>query len=641
MLEYRQNIQTDNSVLSGSGRIKALILQNKYIGDVLTSSVIAENLKQINPDTEVHFFCYKPAVAVLENNPFIDQIISFEEKQLKKISVLNQYANQIKNANYDIVLDPYAKLQSRFITLKSRAKRRISYDKPFFKHIYTDVVEKTHIPSPETSCTAIDNRVSLVTPLMEKPRQLALHPKIYLRPDEINEGKELLKNAHLDFSRKTLMVGILGSGEDKSWPIDYMIRLISHIQKYYNFNLLFNYIPNQQPTVDKILAGLDSTEKIYPEVMGKNVREFLKILSHCDALIGNEGGAVNMAKALDVPTFSIYSPHKFPADWGCFEDGHKHHSVHFQDLDKKTVDRLSEKQLLNQSTKLYKKLEYNYVRTEADQFLQNNFGSVDLPVKLTDPLPKISALLITFNEERNIQKFLDEAWYADEIVIVDSESTDRTAEIAKKHPKVIFITRKFDNFTSQKNFAIDQAQHEWVTFFDADERIPKALIFEMIDEIKKDTADAFFVFRRFYFMEKYIKRSGWQNDKAIRLFKKSKNRYGEGRLVHELIDSKGKVRFLKNRLDHYSYYSVEEYDRKLTQYSILRARELFAKGLKPNIFHFWVKPWFRFVHHYILRLGVFDGGEGYIISKLHAHHVFKRYLFLSKMWENRKESKSK
>lgn len=637
MLEIKENKKQESS--QNISRQKALILQNKYIGDVLTSSVIAENLKKIDPDMEVHFFCYRPAVAVLENNPYVDKIILFDEKKLKNISILNQYANEIHDLKYDLVLDPYAKLQSRFISLKSNAKRRISYDKPFFKNIYTDVVVKKEIPSRETSCTAVDNRVSLVNPLMKEPITLALHPKIYLTQEEIEEGREILEKANIDFSRKTIMMGILGSGEEKSWPIDYMTKLIAHIQKHYNFNILFNYIPSQQPTVDKIKAGLPSLDKIYLEVMGKNVRELLKILYHCDAFVGNEGGGVNMSKALDVATFSIYSPHKFPNDWGCFEDGHKHVSVHFQDLDKPTIDKRTDKYLLKNAHKYYRKLSLTYVQAEVDKFLQGNFGDVGIPDEFSRDLPKISALLITYNEERNIQKFLDEAWYADEIIVVDSESTDRTTEIAKRHPKVKFITRKFDNFTSQKNFAIDQARNEWVTFFDADERISKSLIFEMIDEIKKNEADAFFVYRRFYFMEKYIKRSGWQNDKAIRLFKKSKNRYGEGRLVHELIDSKGKVKFLTNKLDHYSYFSVEEYDRKLTQYSILRAKELYKKGLKPTIFHFWVKPWFRFVHHYILRFGVLDGGEGYIISKLHAHHVFKRYLFLSKMWENNKKSK--
>lgn len=606
---------------------------------MLASSLIAENLKQIYPDIRIDFFCYKPAIAVLENNPFIDRIIDFNQKDLKKISVLNYFANRFRDEKYDIVIDPYAKLQSRFISLKSRAERRISYDKPLFKYIYTDCVEKEKISSSKAHCTAIDNRVLLVLPLAPKKMKLKLKMKIYLTETEIEEGRKIMEDGGLDLSRKTLMIGPLGSSEEKSWPIDYMTRLIDHIQKYYNFNLLFNYSPDQKKIVERITNGLESTEKVYPEVIGKSVREFLKILIHCDGFLGNEGGAVNMSKGFDIPTFSIYSPHKFPADWGCYEDNHKHISVHLQDLDKRLINKHNDKQLLRMTPKLYPKLEFDYVRRETDRFLQLNFGKVDLPEILTPKLPKISALLITYNEEKNIQKFLDEAWYADEIIIVDSESTDKTAEIAIKHPKVKFIVRKFDNFTAQKNFAIDQAKNEWITFFDADERIPKALIFEMIDEVEKDSADAFFVYRRFYFMNKYIKHSGWQNDKVIRLFKKSKNKYGIGRLVHELIDSKGSVKFLKNKLDHYSYSSIEEYDRKLTQYSSLRAKELFLKKLKPNVFHFWIKPWYRFMHHYILRLGILDGGEGYIISKLHAHSVFKRYLFLSKMWETEKEKK--
>lgn len=601
---------------------------------MLASSLIAENLKLAFPDIQVDFFCYKPAVAVLENNPYIDNIIAFDQKELKKISVLNQYANQFRDEHYDIVIDPYAKLQSRFITLKSGAERKISYNKPLFKYIYTDLIKKEKISVSKANCTAIDNRVSLILPLSPKKLRLKMDMKIYLTASEIEEGRKILEDSGLDFSRKTLMVGIMGSSEEKSWPIDYMAKLIGHIQQYYDFNVLFNYTPDQRSVVDKIMNALPSSDKIYPEIIGKSVREFLKILHHCDAFLGNEGGAVNMSKALGLPTFSIYSPHKFPVDWGCYEDNHKHISVHLQDLDKKLVNTHSDKQLLKKAAKLYPRLSLDYVRAETDKFLQLNFGEVDLPNNLVPKIPKISALLITYNEEKNIQKWLDEAWYADEIIIVDSQSTDRTAQIAKKNPKVRFIVRKFDNFTAQKNFAIEQAQNEWVTFFDADERIPKALVFEMIDEIEKNEADAFFVYRRFYFMNKYIKHSGWQNDKVIRLFKKSKNRYGPGRLVHELIESQGKVKYLNNKLDHYSYSSIEEYDRKLTQYSSLRAKELFAKKLKPNAFHYWIKPWYRFMHHYILRLGILDGGEGYIISKLHAHSVFKRYIFLSKMWEN-------
>src|SRR5690606_26982816 len=112
--------------------------------------------------------------------------------------------------------------------------------------------------------------------------------------EEIEEGKEILTQANLNPNRKTLMIGILGSVEDKSWPIQYMIQLIAHIQKHYDFNILFNYIPSQQSTVDKIISGLPNLDKIYPELIGANVREFLKILYHCDAFVGNEGGGVNM-----------------------------------------------------------------------------------------------------------------------------------------------------------------------------------------------------------------------------------------------------------------------------------------------------------------------------------------------------------
>ncbi|MBS7333773.1 glycosyltransferase family 2 protein [Faecalibacter bovis] len=249
-------------------------------------------------------------------------------------------------------------------------------------------------------------------------------------------------------------------------------------------------------------------------------------------------------------------------------------------------------------------------------------------------MQKISALLITYNEEKNIKRFLDDADYADEIILVDSYSTDRTIEIAKTYPKVKLFQREFTNFSDQKNFAIQQASYEWITFFDADEHIPASLKEEILNTIKSNTsADAYYVYRKFYFKNKVLNYSGMQNDKAIRVFKKSKNRYKNNRLVHELIQCDGVVSKLRNKLDHYTYSSSEEYRNKLTSYSKLRAQELRMKNLKPNFFHFQVKPAYRFFNHYILRLGFLDGKEGYVISKLHADSVKNRYVFLNKIYE--------
>jgi len=619
---------------------KALIIQNKGIEEVLLSSVIAQNLKSIYKGVQIHFFCAESAKPVLEHNPFIDRIISFQNNGLKEISNLSYYGNLVRDEKYDIVLDSSSKLRSRFITLKSRAERRIGYNRPFFKHIYTDLVGKKNISSSNGQFGAVDNQNELLKPLLAEPIKFHTQPKVYLTESEKEEGLGIYKKMGIDFSKKTLIIGVLGSQKENSWPVEYMVKLINHIRDYYDFNLILNYHPNQQAAVKKIMSRIHKKDRTFLYMEDDDFRGFLKILYHSDGFLGNEGTAVCLAKALELPTFSIYPPFKFPEGWVKAENHQKHMTVHFRDLDQRTVDGKSTKELIKNSPTLYKKLTYDYVRKEADKFLQNNLGRGNLPEGMNVQLPKISALLITFNEERNIKKYIEEAsHYADEIIIVDSESTDRTKSIAEKYNRVKFITRKFDNFTDQRNFAIEQAKNEWITFYDADERIPKSLINEMIDEVCKNEADTFFVYRRFYFMDKYIKHTGWQNDKVARLFKKSKNRFGGGRLVHEQIVSKGKVKFLQNKLDHYSYFSIEEYDRKLTQYSQLTARELFKKGLKPNLFHFWVKPWFRFVHHYFLRYGMLDGREGYIISKLHAHSVFKRYLFLAKMWENDKREK--
>lgn len=249
-------------------------------------------------------------------------------------------------------------------------------------------------------------------------------------------------------------------------------------------------------------------------------------------------------------------------------------------------------------------------------------------------MQKISALLITYNEEKNIKRFLEDADYADEIIIVDSYSTDRTLQIASSFPKVKILQREFTNFSEQKNFAINQASNEWITFFDADEHIPTNLKEEILNTVESNTAaDAYYIYRRFYFKNKRLNYSGMQNDKAIRLFRKSKNRYKNNRLVHELIECDGLISKLKSKLDHFTYSSSEEYRKKLTSYSKLRAQELRMKNLKPNFFHFQVKPAYRFFNHYIIKLGFLDGREGYIVSKLHAESVKKRYVFLNEIYE--------
>lgn len=245
----------------------------------------------------------------------------------------------------------------------------------------------------------------------------------------------------------------------------------------------------------------------------------------------------------------------------------------------------------------------------------------------------ISALAITYNEEQHIERFIKNLSFVDELIIVDSNSTDQTVPLAEKHNVTIY-KRDFDNFSAQKNFALEQASHDWIVFFDLDEIISDDLANEIQTKITTAThVSAFKVRRNFYFMGKRIKYSGFQNDAVVRVFRKSKCKYGD-HLVHEHLEVNGSTETLKNRSDHYTYNSFDDYNEKLTCYSKLQAESLYKKNVRPKFYHFLLRPLWRLCHQYIIKLGFLDGKEGFILAYLSAFAVFKRYLFLWTMYRN-------
>ncbi|MCZ8196456.1 MAG: glycosyltransferase family 2 protein [Flavobacterium sp.] len=240
---------------------------------------------------------------------------------------------------------------------------------------------------------------------------------------------------------------------------------------------------------------------------------------------------------------------------------------------------------------------------------------------------KISALAISYNEVHNVKRYIESLSFADEIIFIDSESTDGTASLAKSLGATV-IEKKFENFSSQRNFGINLAKNDWIVFFDLDEIITKSLEDEIVKKVSNPhSIVAFFVKRNFYFMNKHIRYGGWQSDKAIRLFNKNYCTYN-GNLVHEEVKADGKIGVLKNCLNHYSYKNFDNYNDKLNLYSKLQAENLYNKKIKPNGYHFFFRPMYRFMWQYIFRLGILDGKEGFILAYIHSFSVFKRYLQL-------------
>lgn len=251
---------------------------------------------------------------------------------------------------------------------------------------------------------------------------------------------------------------------------------------------------------------------------------------------------------------------------------------------------------------------------------------------------KISALVITYNEIGYIENCLKSIEFADEIIVVDSYSTDGTYEYLVVHPKVRVIQHPFKNYTAQKAYTLAQASHDWVVFIDADEVVTEALQNEIIDTVHSSKTHAAYWFRRkFMFQERRLRFSGWQTDKNYRLFRKSKVQFSDKRIVHETLEVNGTSGILKSKLTHYCYRDFADYKHKMLLYGRLKAKEAIQKGKRFNFLLLIAKPIYNFTFNYIVRLGILDGFKGITVCYLNALGDWERYIELRRL--ERQENK--
>lgn len=241
----------------------------------------------------------------------------------------------------------------------------------------------------------------------------------------------------------------------------------------------------------------------------------------------------------------------------------------------------------------------------------------------------ITIIIPVFNEERNIRAAMESAAWADEILVVDSFSTDRTVDLAREGGARI-IQREYGNSASQKNWAIPQAAHPWVMILDADERIPPALRGE-IEAFLAAPGDTkgLRIFRENHFMGRRIRYCGWQDDSVLRVFPRDEGRYLD-REVHADVVLEGPVRVLKSRLTHYTFESFEQYMKKFDRYTTWAAGDRARTTRRVGLVQLALRPSWRFFKQYVLRLGFLDGRAGFIVCGLAAFSVFLKY---AKLWE--------
>ncbi len=342
------------------------------IGDVLTSSTLAKAVKQLNVRAEVHYLIDDNTMAVVANNPDIDRLILMSPDLTGNKWRLLKLIRSIRAERYDIVIDAYCKISSNLIAFFSGADMTISKYKWYSFFFYSNPVRYSSVAQTNAGL-AIENRLKLLQPMGYKSSAL-IRPKIYLDDKEVRHSKKVLDAAGIHLDKPLIMIGVLGSSDEKTYPFPYMAKALDRIVHKTSAQLLFNYIPKQKEQALEIysLCQQETRSHIYIDIFGKSLREFLSLTDLCDALIGNEGGAINMAKALDIPTFTIFSPWIDKREWSMFDDGNRHRSVHLEDFRPSHYEDLKRyKTLKNRSSELYKLFEFELFSDQLDEFLDD------------------------------------------------------------------------------------------------------------------------------------------------------------------------------------------------------------------------------------------------------------------------------
>jgi glycosyltransferase involved in cell wall biosynthesis len=252
---------------------------------------------------------------------------------------------------------------------------------------------------------------------------------------------------------------------------------------------------------------------------------------------------------------------------------------------------------------------------------------------------KITATVITFNEEHNIAKALESlSSFADEILVVDSESTDKTVEIARRFTDRVFI-RPWPGYSAQKNFAADQALNDWIFSLDADERVSPELAAALqgVSEDKAPEPAAFEMSRLTYYLGRWIKHSGWHPDYKVRLYDRRRAVW-EGDYVHETLKTDGRVERLCGDILHYTVRDASEHHRRMDRYTTLAAQQLFTQGERASLGSMLFFPTGVFISSYVFKLGFLDGLPGLAIARFAAHYEFLKRL---KVWELSRRDNSK
>jgi glycosyltransferase involved in cell wall biosynthesis len=244
----------------------------------------------------------------------------------------------------------------------------------------------------------------------------------------------------------------------------------------------------------------------------------------------------------------------------------------------------------------------------------------------------LSAVIVAQNEERNIGRALQSVAFCDEILLVDSGSTDGTRAVAAAAGVRVLVNAPWPGFVAQRDFAVRAAGHDWVLALDADECVSGALRSEIEALRAHGFANAGYRIPRVaFYLGRWIRATDWYPDWQVRLFDRTRASW-QGDLVHESVQVRGPVGRLSGEVEHHPYADIAEHLRKIDSYTTLWARQAYAAGRRTSLLDISAGATWAFFRNYVLKRGVLLGGAGYIVSVLNTHYTFIKLAKLREMW---------
>lgn len=305
--------------------MKILVIQKKFMGDVLVASSLFTKIRQAYPNSQLHYLIDEKHQDILRYNPYIDKLVFFEDSFFKTL-------RKIRSEKYDVIIDVYSKLGTALLSKMSGAGKSIGYHKSYLSPFYTYPIKRIKEPQSTETALALEHRQQCLEPIGITYSKT--FPVIFVTDEERTSAKNLLTDLSVDFDKAIAMISTFGSTSEKTYT--HMKEVLEEVGRNPNVQILCNYLPSQKQEFQTLLQSLDddTRSKIITDFDTKNLREFIAVTSFCTFLVGNEGGATNISKSLGIPTFGIFAPYVDKKTWAWAEDGIKNTSVHVHDFNK-------------------------------------------------------------------------------------------------------------------------------------------------------------------------------------------------------------------------------------------------------------------------------------------------------------------